>query len=143
MNLKIETGKIPDILSLIFGLVGIILLAVAAFSYFHTLNFVSDSLTSDGTVIALVYDGDAAYPTVRFRTQAGETIEFTSNAGSYPPSFHEGELVKIHYNPADPYDAQIDSFFSLWGFVVIPGILGLVFSAIPIVIYGIRRKVRF
>ena len=140
MNLEIEAKKISSILSLIFGLVGIVLIAVAVSFYFRTQNFISDSLLTDGTVIDLVYDDDTAYPKVRFRTQAGEVIEFTSNAGSYPPAFHEGELVEIHYNPENPYEARIGSFFSLWGISIIFGVLGLVFSAIPIIIYGVRRK---
>ena len=140
MNLEIEAKKISSMLGLIFGLVGIVLIAVAVSFYFHTQNFIGDSLLTDGTVIDLVYDDDTAYPKVRFQTQAGEEIEFTSNAGSSPPSFHEGELVKIHYNSENPYDARIGSFFSLWGISIIFGVLGLVFFSIPVVIYGVRRK---
>ena len=143
MSLNIETEKIPNKLSFIFGLVGIILLAVAVFSYFHTWSFMSDSLTSDGTVIDFVYSDNAAYPTVRYQTQAGKFVEFTSNVGSNPPSFDKGELVEVYYNPENPREARIGTFFSLWGMVIIPGVLGLVFSFIPIIVYAVRSKTRF
>ena len=67
---------------------------------------------------------------MRFVTPAGEAVEFTGSVGSSPAAFEVGEAVAVLYDPADPQDARIDSFFQLWFGPLILGFLGLVFTAI-------------
>ena len=66
-------------------------------------------------------------PVVHFTSQNGEAVEFVSSTGSNPPSYSRGERVEVLYQPEEPQNAKINSFFSLWGGPVILGGLGGVF----------------
>ena len=117
-----------------FTLLGIGMLIGAFFLFSNTHNFLKSSLTTTGTVIKLISsksDDSTTYrPVVEFKTPAGKIIEFTSSAGSNPPSYSKGEIVEVYYDEATPEKAKINGFFSLWGGVTILGILGAVFSTI-------------
>jgi uncharacterized protein DUF3592 len=118
----------------LFLLVGAALLAAAVVSARNTQAFIAQASTSPGTVIDLVRrhsdDSDTYAPVVSFATQAGETVQFTSNTSSSPPAYHRGEHVQVLYRPLAPHDARIDGFLSIWGGSVIFGALGGVFFAI-------------
>jgi hypothetical protein len=57
-------------------------------------------------------------------------VEFTGSVGSRPAAFDVGEAVAILYDPVNPRDARINSFFQLWFAPLILGFLGLVFTSI-------------
>lgn len=85
-------------------------------------NYVSASRNKN-----LVY-----YPEVSFTTADGQTIKFQSSTGSNPPAYRRGEKVTILYDPRNPYDASIGSFFQLWfGTIILLG-LGVVFTFVGI-----------
>lgn len=54
-------------------------------------------------------------PIVRFVTVQGDSIQVNSLSGSNPPSFHMGEQIQLHYNPAKPSQIVLPTFFSRWG----------------------------
>ncbi|MEE8434142.1 MAG: DUF3592 domain-containing protein, partial [bacterium] len=60
----------------------------------------------------------------------GQPVEKVSSTSSNPPSYFEGERIRVLYIPSNPQDASIKAFFSLWGGSVIVGALGLVFFLI-------------
>ncbi len=123
----------------LFGLIGAGLLAGSFYAYQHTASFIDAALTAEGEVIDLARStssgsgsssGGSTYaPVVLFTAANGESYEFTSSASSNPPSYRPGDRVRVFYLEHDPYDAEVDGFFSLWGGVLILGILGTVFSA--------------
>ena len=53
-------------------------------------------------------------PRVKFTTSEGQAVDFVSGTGTNPPSYSEGEAVKVLYDPRDPEDAKIDGFWQLW-----------------------------
>ena len=63
-------------------------------------------------------------------TRSGNPVEFTGSVGSSPPAFDVGEPVAVLYDPAEPEEARIDSFFQLWFAALILGGIGLVFASI-------------
>jgi hypothetical protein len=127
--------KAPTFLFGIFLLVGLGLLGGAAFLVIDTRSDIARADTADGTVIDLIgerdSDGDTIYyPRVRYVTRSGNPVEFTGSVGSSPPAFDVGEPVAVLYDPAEPEEARIDSFFQLWFAALILGGIGLVFASI-------------
>ena len=123
------------------ALVGLFLLAWlgmlggAGYLYADTRRDIAVAASADGVVIDLIAsrdsDGDVSYyPRVRFMTPAGEPVEFTGSVGSRPATFDIGEAVAVLYDPDDPRDARINSFFQLWFAPLILGFLGLVFTTV-------------
>ncbi|MBZ0334217.1 DUF3592 domain-containing protein [Marinobacter sp. AL4B] len=126
--------KTIKVIKYVFSIVGAALLVGAIILYNNTTSFLERSETAQGTVVELIRsrssDSTSYYPVVRFTAAEGQPIEFRSNSGSNPPSYNRGEQVTVFYEPANPQDAMIDGFFSLWGGAVIAGILGSVFGLI-------------
>lgn len=118
----------------IFLAAGIGMLAGTVFTYTNTSAFLKDAIKAEGTVVELIRsrsDDSVTYrPVVRFMNQQGKAIEFASLSSSNPPSYSEGQTVEVFYRPDAPQQAEINSFFSLWGVSVILGGLGSVFSTI-------------
>jgi len=82
-------------------------------------------------------------PVVRFLTQDGRSIEFTSKAGSNPPRYAKGETVDVLYPASSPEKASIDDFSSLWmGPLIVggPGLLLILLGAGIIVIPGLKGR---
>ena len=125
--------KILSIIKYLFSLVGLGMLVGAFYLYSNTRAFLETAAKAEGTVTELVRsrsnDSTTYRPVVRF-SQNGHQFEFTSSSGSNPPGYSRGEKVEVFYNPANPQDAKINSFFSVWGGPVILGGLGGVFFLI-------------
>ena len=82
-------------------------------------------------------------PVVRFITEDGRSIEFTSKAGTNPPRYSEGETVEVLYSSSSPEKARINDFSSLWmgPFIVGgPGIVLLLLGAGIIIIPGLKGR---
>lgn len=130
-----RTRRWPGAFVGVFLLVGLGMLGGAGYLFVDTRHDIATGVGAEGVVIDLIAerdsDGDDVYyPRVRFATPAGEPVEFTGSVGSSPPAFDIGEAVAVLYNPSDPRDARIDSFFQLWFAPLILGFLGLVFTAV-------------
>ena len=59
------------------------------------------------------------YPDIRYQTEDGKNITFTSSSGSYPSPYRKGDKVEILYDPENPLEARIMSFRSMWLFPVL------------------------
>ncbi len=118
----------------LFLVIGAALLTAGVVSARNTQTFIAESAAAPGTVIDMVRrqssDSDTYAPVVRFVTQRGEAIEFTSNSSSNPPSYGTGERVEVLYRPVAPHDARINAFGSLWASSLVLGALGSIFFAI-------------
>ncbi len=138
--------KTLKIIKYIFSIAGLGMLVGSFFLYQGTSEFLSDAIKVDGVVVDLVRsrssDSTTYAPKIRFKTETGTMIEFTSSSGSNPPSYSRGEQVKIFYSSKNPDKAKVDSFFSLWGGAVIVGILGSTFSLVGfgMILFGIRKQ---
>lgn len=133
--------KTLTVLKYVCALVGVGLLIGAGVSLAHTRSFLAQASRTQGTVVALLprfsnnssNSSNSTSPTfapmVRF-SHNGQVIDFTSSASSNPPSYRVGESVPVLYLPTPPFQARIDSFFSLWGTGAILGGLGVIFLAV-------------
>ncbi|MDP5202337.1 DUF3592 domain-containing protein [Flavobacterium sp. DG2-3] len=134
------------IIKYVFLTIGLALLAGAFYFYQSKQAFLDRAVKVQGTVTALIpsrSDNSTTYkPVVSYTTKEGKQIEFTSSVSSNPPSYHEGETVEIFYDPADPYDADINGFASLWLAPLILGILGSIFFLIgfSIILFGKMKE---
>ena len=143
--------------SIIMFVVGLGLLIGAVFIYSTTRKFVATAKTAEGTVfdIVLVREispgtpgakgggmRDMFYPRVRFVTEDGITKEFQSRVGASPPAYRLGEKVKVLYDPANPYDAQVASFLSLWGLPLLLFVMGAFFIFFGLVSINYYMKLK-
>jgi hypothetical protein len=114
--------------------VGIAFLLASAYFYNATREFLHTATTTEGTVVALrervstdENKKKVSYaPVVTFVTGTGKKFEFLSTAGSNPPAYTVGQKVEVLYLPADPRNARIHDFISLWGIELILGLAGAV-----------------
>lgn len=125
----------------VFALLGVGLLIGAGFSVAHTRSFLEHAIRTQGTVVALVprYSNNSSNnstnssptyaPMVRF-SHAGQVIDFTASTSSNPPSYQVGERVGVLYLESAPFQARLDSFFSVWGATVVLVPLGAIFLLI-------------
>lgn len=121
----------------LFLIVGLGLMGLSFYLYQDTRAFLSEAATAQGEIIDFEVredrtnnDGrvDSSYhPVIRFDTQEGSEITFTSSSGSGSPSYDIGEKVEVLYSPSEPRSAKINGFFSLWGGALISGLLGVAF----------------
>ncbi len=129
----------------IFLVVGLGMLAAAAYWASRVEQFARAARVAHGTVIKLErsHSGSSSsyYPIVKYQTEGGEEITFRSSFGSNPPSHRVGEAVIVLYDGSDPHAARIRSFFSLWGGATIVGAIGAVFTLVGGGLLYARRRV--
>ncbi|WP_433516645.1 DUF3592 domain-containing protein [Nonomuraea sp. CA-143628] len=136
----------------IFGLIGLVLLSVGMALAASTASFMASAQRTDGTVVAMTArntttrgsDGHTRrrmswYPTVEF-TVEGRRYSFRSSTGSNPPSYETGENVPVAYDPGNPSDARIASFWSAFLAPLSVGGLGVVFTPIGAVLFVKGRR---
>ncbi|GHO61922.1 hypothetical protein KSC_008140 [Ktedonobacter sp. SOSP1-52] len=129
----------------IFLLIGLPFAIIAFFFYTSSVDFMQGAVTTQGSIIAcnMQYDSQinaqlmssTCEPVVRFRTQQGEVIQFTSNFSS--SSMNEGDEIPVSYHPAHPHDARISSFIALWLLPLIFGAIGGVMVLVAIILFVI------
>ncbi|HET9361816.1 MAG TPA: DUF3592 domain-containing protein [Vicinamibacterales bacterium] len=128
----------------LFAAIGVVFTGIGGWSFVETRRFIAHAAVADGRVIENVPDGGTYRAIVRFEPPAGAPVTFRSSAGSDPPSYGVGEIVRVLYDAADPSDARISSWFSLWGFATIfsaLGVAGLAVSA-GLIATAVRRHRR-
>ncbi|WPL23286.1 DUF3592 domain-containing protein [Thiorhodovibrio frisius] len=83
--------KMLGSVGVLFALMGLVLLAIAAIAYYRTTAFIDNALSTTGTVVDLTRSsqsgsgsgGSSTYrPVVRFQDREGTTIEFIAPVGS-------------------------------------------------------------
>jgi Protein of unknown function (DUF3592) len=108
-------------------IVGIIVLTISFFIYLHTRSFVQSASRAQGTVIRLDENrgGPESYPVFTFRDAKGQAHEIESNTGENPPAYKIGDAVTLLYQSNRPANAEIDSFFNVWGWNIVLGGVGI------------------
>jgi hypothetical protein len=141
--------KTITIIAAVFGIIGLGLLIGDCFFYSSTQKFISKAKSAQGTVTDLIYKRSSSssssssnsgsyFPVIQFQDEKGEQVVFQSSTGSNPPSYSVGQAVEILFDPANPQDARVNSFFSKWGGVFVMTLLGVVFFLIGAGIFGAR-----
>ena len=92
-------------------MVGLATLAFGVLSIpFTIMGFMDRSATTQGTVVGVqskfAGEDNLYLSTVRFATEDGRSIVFTSNTGDDAWLFRIGESVTVGYDPADPTNAR-------------------------------------
>jgi hypothetical protein len=97
----------------------------------RTKNFLLRSDEVEGKVIRLERSKDhdeygyTYAPVFTFTTAGGRQYTVTSDSGSSPPSFREGESVRVRYEPDHPMNARINTTFQTWGTAIVSGGAGM------------------
>ena len=73
------------------------------------------------------------YPTVDF-TVDGETHSFQGSVGSNPPAYEIGDPVEVAYDPEDPANARLASFWTAYFLPLVLCGIGVVFTPIGAVL---------
>ena len=123
---------------IILTVIGLVILVGSFIWINHTSNFLDQCLETKGIVVQLNWDYDEgvahAYPVFQFINQnTGEEITAQGSSGSNPPDYHVGQEVDILYNPENPYDVKVNSFWDIWGGPIILAGLGFVFLTVGLV----------
>jgi hypothetical protein len=108
-------------------------------------HFIRTALRAEATVVEMVEqsgDNGVMYaPVYTFKDQAGQEQKVHSRCSSYPPAYHVGDKIAVLYRPSSPRDAQIQSFFDMWGWMAIVGGIGIVYGIIgPILLTVVRKQ---
>lgn len=64
------------------------------------------------------------FPTIRFQTASGQTLEFEFAQGTTPAAGKVGETVTVLYDASRPRDARVESFMTLWFRYLVAFIIG-------------------
>ncbi|MFZ1983391.1 MAG: DUF3592 domain-containing protein [Desulfatitalea sp.] len=130
------------ILPSVFFLIGIGLLIGAILYIRRTKAFLARAKETTGEVVALeevppTASGESSTyrPIVSFQISDTRRIKFKTLAHSNPPQYKIGTPVRVLYIPANPHDARIYSFTSLWLLAVILSFLGAVFTFLGVCIF--------
>ena len=124
--------KVISAVKYTFTAIGIAMFIGAFIAYLNTQRFVDEAVSSQGTVVDLVYSNNSGVyqPVVEFTTQGGAFVEFISSTGSNPASYYRGEVVDVLYPVNFPEMAKIDSFFMVWVWPIVLSGMGAVFFLI-------------
>jgi len=113
------------------------------------LAFVKSSQSASGEIVAFVKNSDQKHnsttfaPVFVFQDANGVSHKIYSSTFSYPPMGSVGDKINILYNPSNPKSAKEDSFFSLWGFPAISGVLSFIWLMISLsIVLASERLIR-
>jgi hypothetical protein len=123
--------------------IGVLVIIFAGFKYVDQKDFVKNSNKAIGTIIGYEYsdgsrqqlsqdsesgfagrvDVSQASPIIEFSLPEGRLVTFVSTTST---NLAASEDVNVIYLIASPEKAQIDDFFSVWGWIYIIGGFGCV-----------------
>jgi hypothetical protein len=97
----------------------------------HTWHFTRNAQRTAGVVTELRAAGKDASetiyaPTFQFHDASRTAHKVSSSFYSSPPEFQVGDKVQILYHRDAPQSARIDSYWQVWGFPSLLGIIGSV-----------------
>lgn len=144
--------RMAVLFALIFGGIGVLLLAIAVVSAVRAGGQMSREVEAPGAVVDVVMRRtrdtetnqlqEYYYPVVSFATADGAQMEVQLADGSWPAAYGVGDQVTVLYDSAKPRDVRIKSGAStllLWLLPMITGFVGTVFAAVGLVV-GWPRK---
>ena len=124
------------ILSLIFTLIGAVLLIFSLSAFKYRKDFINRASPTRGSVTEVIRRRPSTmmrgssfavmhYYKVRYDAGRGQSIEFVNSEWHGSPEYSVGEEVPVLYHPDDPGRAAINSFSLLWfnfGFLSVLGV---------------------
>ncbi len=121
------------LLTLIFGVVGILLLILAAVVFVVETAYLSRAKIAVGTVAELyksIHDegGNSYCPVFRFTTPDGKAVSYRGNVCANPPPYKIGDRAELYYDPQNVNDIQMNDFWSKYIGVIVLVAVGVPFS---------------
>ena len=128
----------------LFFCVGCILLILAGYMLYSSMQFQKTALRAEGVVTEVRYerssDSKGSYhPVVAFNTNQNKRIVFESSTGSSSYRGTEGNSIEVLYAADAPENAEINDALSQWIAPIILGGMGIVFAGIGFVPFLIMR----
>ena len=125
-------GQVDQVFGCLFLGLGPGAVVYSVYSIARTREFLRGCVETSGEVIRLERSSGGRFgpenaPVFTFVAADGKAHTVTSEVYSSPPGFSEGDSVLVRYDPANPEDARIHTFFQTWGGAVIWGIVGAAF----------------
>jgi hypothetical protein len=115
-------------------------------SLFSVVRAMRRSAEANGKVIRLEQSMDRvgarsyeSYAPVFSFCSGGKTYTVTSKISSSPADFVVGDSVKVRYDPANPENARIHTFYRTCGIGIIFGVVGAGFITFGLYFLGILR----
>lgn len=119
------------ITGIVMTIPGLIFLGLGIWQYFSARSFVNEGVTTQGRIVEMRTvsgnDGVMFSPVFAYEDGRGGRYLKESSTANYPAKYKPGDTVKVIYQPDDPIDAKIYSFFGIWGVAAIFLIIGGVF----------------
>jgi hypothetical protein len=111
-------------LSVLFLILGIALAFTTYAIERHEERMRAGAIRSTGTVVSQLKrsGGEATVPVVRFVSQAGDHVDFTSR---YVGRYAVGSRVPIYYHPDNPSFAELDTWRVRWQGTVLAGAMSV------------------
>ena len=137
---------------IILMLAGIFFVGVGVKGLVDSWRFMANASGANGVVVDVVGvvervqrgSGDRTYyenvtffhPVVQFVTAREQAVRFQASEGHEKRSTYQvGDSVRVLYDPANPRDARLDTWFSRWGDPLIPIAVGFFMIVLVAVIY--------
>lgn len=95
-------------------------------SYVHTSGIVA----GNSFYVDPEDNSGAYYPNVTFQPEDSRPISFTDGVGTSPARYRAADEVQVIYNPDNPREARINSWFHLW----LGPLIFVVVGAVPLLI---------
>ncbi|UII34008.1 DUF3592 domain-containing protein [Fulvivirga ulvae] len=121
------------ILTIVFGLVGVIMLGVAIHLYTSNRSFVREAEQTVAIVVS-----NPSQPVFEYEIN-GQIYTYYSNVESDPPSYSMGEEVPIYVNPSNPNDVLINTFMDRWFLISLLGGMGVIFLGVSMLVFFAAR----
>lgn len=123
----------------VFVVIGLVLSGTAVYCGVRTVHQVKTYTETEATVIGKEWrthstkHGSRREWHTRYQYEVdGHTYQGTLGTSETPKPFKRGASLPILYNPEAPEESIGNQFFELWGFVLIPGGIGLVFLLVGV-----------
>lgn len=117
-------------------IVGGVLLVISLILFRNSLLFLRTSSRAAATVIEIEKssdsDGDSYTPIFRFYTAMNQEMTYRPSFSSNPPGWEIGEETTIAYDPDDPVNARLLTY---WGTFVGP--IVLLAASLPFIVIGL------
>jgi len=136
-----NTEKSSKKSALSFAAIGLSTAAICIFIYWQKSNFISNSIPVSGIVEKTQTHGTGdskEYSVVVSYTDANGNMKTSMiNGSSNLKSYNNGDVIELRYEAQSPDSIIIDSFWELWGIILMILPLSLLFLAV-----GVREWIK-
>lgn len=131
---------------ILFFIGGIALIVTGIYFLIENMEYFSNSIQTEGTVIDIEKHGGTKspyYPVISFQALDGDAYTFSPETGTNLGDYYKDEIVMIKYNEENPDMAKIDSFKERYALPLALISAGLLVSlALGIKIYNFFNKIK-